>query len=139
YVARRIEKTYRRNASVIYPPVDIERFSAEQKREDFYLSVCRFVPYKHVGTIIDAFIKNGKNLVVVGDGPQKKKLLGKSKGHSNIKIISNQSHEQIADLLQRCRAFVQASNEDFGIAPVEAQASGAPVIAYGKGGALETV
>ncbi len=137
YVARRIQKTYRRPAKVIYPPVEVDRFTPNQQREDFYFVLSRFVPYKRVDLIVAAFNRLGLPLMVVGDGADRERL--KAMAGSNITILGHQPESTIVDLMQRCKAFVFAAAEDFGIALVEAQAAGAPVIAYGKGGAVETV
>ena len=141
YVARRIEKTYRRTASVIYPPVSVERFDPTLSRESFYLTVSRFVPYKRVDLTVQAFIQLGLPLVVIGDGPSApalKQLVAKS-GQQNIQFLGKQPDAVVEDYMQRCRGFIFPPEEDFGITPVEAQAAGAPVIAYAKGGQAETV
>ncbi|MEO0757663.1 MAG: glycosyltransferase [Cyanobacteria bacterium J06648_16] len=135
FIAGRIRKTYRRSAEVIYPPVEVDRFRADQPREDFYLVVSRFVPYKRVDLIVSAFNQLGLPLVVIGDGPQRSHL---HPGPS-VTLLGTQPDTVVADYLQRCKAFVFAAEEDFGITPVEAQAAGAPVIAYERGGACETV
>ena len=137
YVARRIRKVYRRDAQVIYPPVDVGRFKPDQDRDDFYLTVCRCVPYKHVEMMVMAFNRLGRPLVVIGDGPELERI--KRIANPHIKMMGWQSDPVVVDHMQRCRAFINASDEDFGIAPVEAQAAGAPVIAYGRGGTGETV
>jgi len=141
YVARRIEKTYRRSANVIYPPVSVDRFDAQVRREDFYLTVSRFVPYKRVDLTVRAFVRLGLPLVVIGDGGEAKALkhLAKASGQNNIQFLGKQPDDVVEDYMQRCRAFVFPPEEDFGITPVEAQAAGAPVIAYAKGGQAETV
>lgn len=138
YIARRIKKVYNREASVIYPPVDVENFSVSTKKEDFYLTASRLVPYKKVDLIVEAFAKQpDKKLIIIGDGPDAKKI--KSKITNNIEFMGYQPFEVLKDHMQRARAFVFAAEEDFGIIPVEAQACGTPVIAFGKGGACETV
>jgi glycosyltransferase involved in cell wall biosynthesis len=137
YVAARIRKTYRREAEVIYPPVDIARFNPGRQREEFYLTVSRLVPYKKVDLIVEAFTNLGRPLVVIGDGPERDKI--RRKAGTNVTFLGHGNDALVADHMERCRAFVFAADEDFGIAPVEAQAAGAPVIAYGKGGVLETV
>jgi glycosyltransferase involved in cell wall biosynthesis len=137
YVAQRIRKTYRRPAKVIYPPVAVERFVPQLQRDDFYFVLSRFVPYKRVRLIVEAFNRLGLPLIVVGDGAERDYL--KSIAKRNITILSHQPEAIVIDLMQRCKAFVFAAAEDFGISLVEAQAAGAPVIAYGKGGASETV
>ncbi|NJN04390.1 MAG: glycosyltransferase family 4 protein [Leptolyngbyaceae cyanobacterium RM1_1_2] len=137
YVARRIWRTYRRPAQVIYPPVDVHRFRADQPREDFYLTVSRFVPYKRVDLTVQAFANLGLPLVVIGDGPQWQQIA--ALGRPSIQLLGHQPDATVTDYMQRCRAFVFPAEEDFGITPVEAQAAGAAVIAYGRGGVTETV
>ena len=141
YVARRIEKTYRRSASVIYPPVSVHRFDAHLPREDFYLTVSRFVPYKRVDLTVQAFIQLGLPLVVIGDGKEAKALRQTvaASSQNNIQFLGKQPDQVVEDYMQRCRGFIFPPEEDFGITPVEAQAAGAPVIAYAKGGQAETV
>ena len=139
YVARRIEKTYRRAARVIYPPVAVERFEATAPREGFYLTVSRFVPYKRVDLTVQAFVQLGLPLVVIGDGASGQALRRMASGQRNIQFLGKQSDDVVADYMQRCRGFIFPPEEDFGITPVEAQAAGAPVIAYAKGGQAETV
>ncbi|MEX0886279.1 MAG: glycosyltransferase [Phycisphaeraceae bacterium] len=139
YVARRIEKTYRRSAQVVYPPVDVERFKAEKQRDDSYLTVARLVSYKRVDLIVRAFAKSGRRLVVIGDGPGLAALRETAGTGDNVTLLGEQPAHVVAEHMARCRAFVFAAEEDFGIAPVEAQAAGAPVIAFGRGGARETV
>src|SRR5215203_54492 len=137
YVARRIDKLYRRPARVIHPPVKVERYRPDLPREEFFVAVSRFVPYKHMRLIVETFTRTGRPLVVIGDGPEFKKV--QRTADFNVKLLGYQPDEVVADYLQRARAFVIAADEDFGITPVEAQAAGCPVIAYGRGGALETV
>lgn len=137
YVARRIGKLYRRPARVLYPPVDVGRFRPDLPREDFYVAVSRLVSYKRMGLIAEAFTRLGRPLVIIGGGPEFDRVRRVS--GPNVKLLGHASNETIAEYLQRARAFVFAADEDFGIVPVEAQAAGCPVIAYGKGGALETV
>jgi len=137
FTAKRIKKYWGKDSEVIHPPVDIKRFSHDKQRLDFYLSVNRLVPNKRIDLLIRAFNKSGLPLVVIGDGPERYKLEKMAK--SNIKILNKTSDLEVENYLSRCRAFVYAGLEDFGIAPVEAMASGAPVIAYGKGGVLDTV
>jgi len=138
YIARRIKKVYGRQSAVIYPPVDIKGFKLYTHKEDFYLTASRMVPYKKVDLIVEAFTgMPDKKLVVIGEGPDFDKI--KSKAGSNVELLGYQPFEVLKDYMQRARAFVFAAEEDFGIVPVEAQACGTPVIAYGKGGALETV
>ena len=138
YVARRIWKTYRRRARVIYPPVAIDRFAVGHKKESFYVTVSRLVPYKRIDLIVEAFRRMPtRQLFVIGDGPQYASLA--EGAPSNVTILGRQPSTVVNEYLQQARAFVFAADEDFGIAPVEAQACGTPVIAYGHGGAMETV
>ena len=137
FTARRIASYWRRSAEVIHPPVEVDRFSWTKQRDDFYLCLCRLVPNKRVDLVVKAFNKLGLPLVVVGVGPQENYL--KRIAASNITFMGFQKEENVENLMSRCRAFVYAGIEDFGISPVEAMASGAPVIALGKGGVLDTV
>jgi len=138
FIARRINKVYRRESTVIYPPVDIDTFVLAEKKEDFYVTASRMVPYKKIDLIVEAFARMPqRKLVVIGDGPDCEKI--RSKAGANVQLLGYQSREVLLDHLQRAAAFVFAAEEDFGIAPLEAQACGTPVIAYGKGGALETI
>jgi glycosyltransferase involved in cell wall biosynthesis len=139
YIARRIEKTYRREATVIYPPVDLDFYSpASVAREDFYLAASRMVPYKRMPLIIDAFnAMPDRKLIVVGDGPDFS--IAKSIAKGNVTLVGSVSAPQLRDYMRRARAFVFAAEEDFGITLLEAQACGTAVIAYRKGGASETV
>jgi len=138
YIARRIRKVYRRESSVIYPPVDVADFPLRADKEDFYVTASRMVPYKKVDLIVEAFsAMPDRRLVVIGDGPDFAKV--RAKAGSNVQLLGFAGAEVLRDHLQRARAFVFAAEEDFGIAPLEAQACGTPVIAFGKGGALETI
>jgi glycosyltransferase involved in cell wall biosynthesis len=137
YVAHRIRKTYRRPATVIYPPVAIDRFRWDCDREDFYLTVSRCVPYKRVDLTVAAFSQLARPLVVIGDGPALAPL--QQIAPANITFLRNPSDAVVSDYMARCRAFIFPAEEDFGITMVEAQAAGAPVIAYGQGGSAETV
>ena len=138
FIGRRIWKVYRRDSKTIYPPVDISGFTLQSEKDDFYLTASRMVPYKKIDLIIESFNQMpNKKLVVIGDGPDFEKI--KAKAGTNIQILGYQPFEILKDYMQRAKAFVFAAEEDFGITPVEAQACGTPVIAFGKGGALETV
>ncbi len=138
FIKRRIWKSYRREASVIYPSVEIAKFSLQADKDDFYLTASRMVPYKKMILIVEAFAAMpGRRLIVIGDGPELRKVRAKAGG--NVSVLGYQSDEILRDYMQRAKAFVFAAEEDFGITPVEAQACGTPVIAYGKGGALETI
>lgn len=140
YIRRRIWKVYRREAEVVYPPVDTSQFELEIQKEDFYLAASRMVPYKRVPLIAEAFSKMpDKKLVIIGDGPEFKKVKEASKNSPNISLLGYQGNAVLKDYMQRARGFVFAAEEDFGIMPLEAQACGTPVIAFGAGGALETV
>jgi len=138
YVARRIWKTYRRRAAVIYPPVDVDRFELQPEKDSFYLAMSRLVPYKRIDLIVKAFSEMpDKELVVIGDGPEYdaiERLAG-----PNVTMLGYQPDDAVTYYMQNARAFVFAAEEDFGIVPVEAQACGTPVIAYGRGGVQETV
>lgn len=140
FVAKRIWKCYRRKADVIYPPVDVEAFEYCDKKDDFYLTASRMVPYKKMDLMVEAFTKMpDKKLIVIGDGPDFDKIQKIAEGHNNIKLMGYQPFKVLKEHMQKAKAFVFAAEEDFGITPVEAQACGTPVIAYGRGGALETV
>lgn len=138
FIARRVKKVYGRHADVIYPPVDVERFNFQSDKDDYYVTASRLVPYKRVDLIVEAFTAMpDKKLVVIGDGSEIDKI--KSKAGENVEILGYQSNETLQKYMEKAKAFVFAAEEDFGITPVEAQACGTPVIAYGKGGSLETV
>lgn len=137
YIANRIKKVYGKNADVIYPPVDVEKFKLYEQKEDFYLTASRLVPYKKIDLIVETFAKTNKKLVVVGAGPEMDKI--KSKAANNIELLGYQEDAVLIDLMRRAKAFIFAAEEDFGIIPVEAQACGTPIICFGKGGARETV
>lgn len=138
FIAKRIWRCYRREADVIYPPVDVKAFEMREQKDDFYMTASRMVPYKKMDLIVEAFSKMpDKKLVVIGDGPDFEKI--KVKAGSNVTLMGYQPYKVLCDHMQRAKAFVFAAEEDFGITPVEAQACGTPVIAFGKGGALETV
>ena len=140
YVARRVKKIYNRKAKVIYPPVDTDKFILNRNKEDFYITVSRLVPYKKVDIIVKAFTKlRDKKLIVIGDGPELKKIKSLAKGYKNIEILGYQPTDVVKNLMGKSKAFIFAADEDFGISPVEAQACGTPVIAYKKGGVTETV
>lgn len=137
HTARRIWRCYRRRAEVIYPPVDIARFSLMPQKQDFYVTVCRLVSYKNVSAIVQAFNQLGHNLIVIGTGPELDMIREIAK--PNVQILGWQPAEVVEKYMAEAKAFVYAACEDFGIALVEAQACGTPVIAYAAGGALETV
>ncbi|HEY2810096.1 MAG TPA: glycosyltransferase [Rhabdochlamydiaceae bacterium] len=138
HVAMRIERVYGKKAEVIYPPVDTECILLEEKKEEYYVTVSRMVPYKKIPLIVEAFSHlPDKRLIVIGDGPEMNRV--KAKAGKNIELLGFQSDAQVCRFLQKARGFVFAAEEDFGIVPIEAQAAGTPVIAFGRGGALETV
>ncbi|HHP7237698.1 glycosyltransferase [Longibacter sp.] len=138
HVARRIWKRYRRKAHVIHPPVDIDRFSVESEKRDYFVALSRLVHYKHVDVVIRAFNEMpDKKLVVIGDGPEHERLDGLA--GPNVDLLGHQPDAAVKHYLEQAQALVFAAEEDFGIVPVEAQACGTPVIAYGHGGATETV
>jgi len=138
FVARRIDKIYRRPSAVVHPPVDVARFELQSSKEDYYLAVSRFAPYKHTETIVEAFRDLApRRLVVIGDGPGLKRT--RARASANVSLLGFQSFEVLRAHLSRAKALIFAAEEDFGITPLEAQACGTPVIAFGGGGALETV
>ena len=138
FVARRMMKTYRRDAAVIPPPVNVDEFELCTHKEDFYLTASRMVPYKRIDLIVEAFSATPhRKLIVIGDGPEMAAI--RAKAGPNVTILGYQPIGVLKSYLQRARAFVFAAEEDFGIVTLEAQACGTPVIAFGKGGSLETV
>ncbi len=140
YTAKRIKKIYNREAEVIYPPVDIENFELKEDKENFYLCASRMVPYKMIPMVVETFSHlPEKKLIVIGDGPDLKKVKEIAKNKKNIEVLGYQPFEILKDYMQRAKAFIFAAEEDFGIIPVEAMACGTPVIAFGKGGVTETV
>ncbi len=162
YIADRVKRAYGRDSEVIYPPVDTDYFtpgreltagsrqlaaenlqlsapSSQPPADSYYVTASRFVPYKRIDLIVRAFAANGHRLVVIGDGPDNAKVHAAAAGAANITFAGHANRELLRTHLRGARAFIFAAEEDFGIAPVEAQACGTPVIAYGKGGALETV
>lgn len=138
FISRRIRKVYARPSRVIYPPVDVSAFALREDKENFYLTASRMVPYKKIPLIIEAFATMpNRRLVVIGEGPEFTRC--KAVATPNVELLGYQSFEVLRDHMQRAQAFVFAAEEDFGIVPVEAQACGTPVIAFGRGGACETV
>ncbi len=137
WTAEKIKQAWGRESHVIYPPVNVDRFSPENDRGDFYIYVSRLVPYKMTAEIIRAFNELKLPLIIIGDGPEMPHL--QKLANANIKLLGHQPDEVVADLLNHAKAFVYMAVEDFGIAMVEAQAAGCPVIAYGKGGSMEIV
>jgi glycosyltransferase involved in cell wall biosynthesis len=137
HTARRIWRYYRRPAEVIYPPVNTRRFQLHKEKQDFYLTVSRLVSYKKISLIVQAFNQLGKPLIVIGEGSELKHI--RRIARPNIQILGWQPDAVVEQYMSQAKAFIYAAYEDFGIAPVEAQACGTPVIAYGKGGTAETV
>jgi len=138
YIGKRIKKIYGRESVVIYPPVDTGSFMPGSGKEEYYLTASRMVPYKKVDLIVEAFsAMPDKKLLVIGDGPDWRKI--KSKSGKNIELLGYQPASVMKEYMQKARAFIFAAEEDFGIVTVEAQACGTPVIAFGRGGSLETV
>ena len=136
-VSKRIADAYQCEATVIYPPVEVSRFKPAQKREDFYITVTRLVAHKRLDILVEAFSELKLPLLIIGDGPELPRL--KNLATPNVQFLGHLSDEKVVELLGKARGFVCATEEDFGIAIVEAQAAGCPVISYAKGGALETV
>lgn len=138
HIAQRIKKIYNRESIVIYPPVDVDFFSLEEQKEDYYFTASRLVSYKKTQLIVEAFNELPQlKLIVAGDGPEFEKLQKIAK--SNIEFVGFVDNLRLKNYMQKAKGFVFAAEEDFGIIPVEAQACGTPVIAFGKGGTLETV
>jgi glycosyltransferase involved in cell wall biosynthesis len=138
FIANRIKRIYGRESRVIYPPVDVDLFELCGDKEEYYLAASRMVSYKKMDVIVKAF--NGlkdKKLLVIGDGPDFNKI--KKSAGRNIEFLGYQPFDKLKEYMGKAKAFIFAAYEDFGIMPVEAQACGTPVIAYGKGGARETV
>jgi len=136
-IARRIRSAYGREARLIYPPVETERFSPNGARGDYFVSLARLVRHKRLDLVVEAFSQLGLPLKIIGEGPEREKL--QARAAPNIEFLGYQPEQAVANLLGCARGFVCAAEEDFGIAIVEAQAAGCPVITYGAGGALETV
>ncbi|MFA7309094.1 MAG: glycosyltransferase [Patescibacteria group bacterium] len=137
YIQKRTKKYYRRESTVIYPPVDTQKFQISAHVEDFYLVVGRQVDYKRTDIVIDAFNTLKKPLIIIGNGPNLKKI--KQAAGPTVQVLGRLSDEEVATYYSRCKGFIFPQEEDFGITPLEAQAAGRPVIAYRAGGAMETV
>jgi glycosyltransferase involved in cell wall biosynthesis len=140
YIADRVKRVYNREANVLYPPVNIQDFSLTADKDDYYVAVSRLVQYKRMDIIIEAFKKMpDRKLVMIGGGPEEKKLKKLAAGCGNIEILGYQPFEEMKNAMEKAKAFIFAAEEDFGSLPVQAQACGTPVLAYGVGGARETV
>jgi glycosyltransferase involved in cell wall biosynthesis len=137
HVGNRIKRFYRREAEVIHPPVEIKRFRLREKKGDFFLIVSSLVPYKKIDLAIKAFNRLGTPLKIIGSGPEERRL--RTMARSNVEFSGWLTDEVVAECYSKCRALIFPGEEDFGIVPLEAMASGKPVIAYGRGGALETI
>lgn len=137
HTAQRIWRCYRRSADIIYPPVNLDRFPFQAQKQDFYLTIARMVSYKKIPLIVNAFNRLGLPLVVIGGGPEFKQI--QRLARSNVQVLGPQPNAVVEQYMAQARAFVYAACEDFGITLVEAQACGTPVIAFGRGGATETV
>ena len=138
FVAQRIWKVYRRKAKVIYPPIQVTKFHFQENKDSYYLAASRMVPYKKMDLIVEAFnYMPDKHLIVIGEGPDLDKV--KKKARRNIEILGYQSDDILKEYMQNAKAFVFAALEDLGMIPLEAQACGTPVIAYGCGGTIETI
>ena len=138
FIQKRIEKIYRRSSTVIYPPVNIDDFDLCEEKEDFYFTASRFVSYKKINIIIESFRQMpDKKLVIIGDGPDFKNIFASKP--QNVEMLGYQSLSVLKKKMQKAKAFIFAAIEDFGIAPIEAQACGTPVIAFAKGALKETI
>ncbi len=137
YVAGRIRKYYRRDSTIIHPPINTSQGFLATNHEDYYLAVGRLVPYKRTDILVDACRELGRKLVIVGDGSEMKRL--KKRSGKNVEFLGEVDESQLRNVYAHCRALLFAADEDFGIVPLEAQSYGRPVIAFGKGGSLETV
>jgi glycosyltransferase involved in cell wall biosynthesis len=136
-IQNRIRRLYDRESVVIYPPADTSRFEPAQAHDDYYLIVSRLIPYKRIDLAVRAFTDLGLPLWIGGNGRDRKNL--ESIAGPNVRFLGRVPDEELGTLFARCRAFVFPGLEDFGITPVEAMAAGRPVIAYARGGALDTV
>jgi glycosyltransferase involved in cell wall biosynthesis len=137
HVQKRVAKYWRKEAEVIYPPVNVKAFTPTTEHEDFFLIVSALTPFKHIDLAIQTFNKLGRKLIIIGDGAQRKLLEGMAK--PNIEFLGRKDDMVTREYIQNCRALIFPGEEDFGITPVEAMAAGKPVLAYGRGGVLESV
>lgn len=140
FIAKRIYKVYRRESAIIYPGIDLTKFPYLVNKKDYFLAVSRLVPYKKMSLITEAFKQMpDKKLIIIGDGPERKKIEAIVNTAPNINYLGYQDDHNLVNYLQKAQALIFAAEEDFGIIPIEAQACGTPVIAFGRGGSLETV
>ncbi|MGO2511157.1 glycosyltransferase family 4 protein [Marinomonas polaris] len=140
FIKERIYKCYRRGSTIIFPNVDVDAFPLHEVKDDFYFTASRLVPYKRLALIAEAFSKMpDKKLIIIGDGPERDKVEKIASSSSNISYLGYQDYQTLKEHMMKARAFIFAAEEDFGIVPLEAQACGTPVIAFGKGGSLDTV
>jgi glycosyltransferase involved in cell wall biosynthesis len=137
FVQKWIEKKYKRDAFVIHPPVDTKKFLLNNNKEEYYVTAARLEPYKRVDLLVSAFNQINDKLIIIGSGSQRKRLM--KQANNNIEFVEYSKPHKVYSIVSKAKAFLHAGTEDFGIAPVEAQACGTPVIAYADGGALETV
>ncbi len=137
FIARRIDKCYRRQAEVIHPPVEVDGFEARAEKQDYYLLLGQLTAYKKADLVMDAFLRSGKRLVIIGEGEQLAAM--RARATERVVVLGRQPFSALKEHLANAKALVFPGVEDFGIVPLEAMASGTPVIAYAKGGALETV
>ncbi len=137
FVAQRIQRYYQRSATVIYPPVDTDFFTPGGASEDYYLIVSRLTVYKRIELAVEAFNRLDSQLLIIGEGPERRRL--QARAGPNVHFLGSLPREEVRDYMRSCRALIFPGKEDFGITPVETQATGRPVVAYGAGGALETV
>jgi glycosyltransferase involved in cell wall biosynthesis len=137
FVKNWIKKTYKIDSKVIYPPVNTKLFKLQKNKKDYFITTARLEPYKRVDLVVKAFNETKETLYVVGDGSMKKRI--RKIANQNIKFFDFHEPNEVMKLVSKAKAFVHAGIEDFGIAPVEAQSTGTPVIAYNKGGLSETV
>jgi len=136
-VAARIKKYYRRDSTIIFPPVDTQRFGAYARSGNYYLTVARLIPYRRIDLVVDAFRQLDLPVKIVGDGRDRARL--QARATKNVEFLGRVDDETLSELYANCRAYLFPAEEDFGIAPVEAQAAGRPVVAYAAGGSLDTV
>lgn len=137
YIQQWIWSNYKRKSFLIYPPVDTNKFTLATQKENYFVTAARLEPYKRIDLLVKAFNNSHEKLIIIGSGSEKKKLI--KTANSNIEFIEYSNSEVVHSFVSKAKAFMHAGLEDFGISLVESQACGTPVIAYGKGGALETI